>query len=171
MKLIYTNFGILTEERVRELKEYGYDLQECGCAGGMDDESPIRMSAGYHEMDGEEPVRVVILGPGEEDVLEEADTSTPAVDGSVTGTQVAVAPPSGPGGAPAPSGASVVAENFNSRAEALLEAWMKEEVEEELHGDQDKLDLDDDGKIEASDLKMLRRGLRDKHVGKDRKRG
>ena len=50
---------------------------------------------------------------------------------------------------------------------------MKEEVEEDidekLHGHQDKLDLDDDGKIEASDLKMLRRGLKDKHVGKDRK--
>lgn len=168
MKLIYTNYGILTEERVRELKECGYGVDECGMAGEMGG-GPIRMSADYHEMDGEEPVRVVILGPGQEDVLEEGDTSTPADGGSVTGTQVAVAMPSGPGGAPAPSGAAVTKEAFNRRAEALLETWMKEEVEEELHGNQDKLDLDDDGEIEASDLKMLRRGLRDKHVGKDRK--
>lgn len=166
MKLIYTNYGILTEERVRELKECGYGVEECGMAGEMAG-PPMRMGAGYHEMDGEEPVKVVILGPGQEDVLEEGDTSTPADGGSVTGTQVAVAMPSGPGGAPAPAGSSVVAESFNRRAEALLEAWM----EEELHGNQDKLDLDDDGEIEASDLEMLRHGLRDKHVGKDRKRG
>jgi hypothetical protein len=74
--------------------------------------------------------------------------------------------PSGPGGAPSPSGAAVVAERFHRRAEALLEAWL----EEELHGDQDKLDLDDDGEIEASDLAMLRHGLTDKQVGEDRKR-
>lgn len=167
MKLIYTNHGILTEERVRELKECGYGIEECGMAGSMDDESPIRMGAGYHDMDPEEPVaKVIILGPGQEDVLEEGDTSSPADGGSVTGTQVALAMPSGPGGAPSPSGAYVVAEKFNLRASALLEAWM----EEELHGDQDKLDLDDDGEIEASDLEMLRHGLTDKQVGKDRKR-
>lgn len=173
MKLIYTNHGILTEERVRELKECGYEMEECGMAGAYDDKSPLRMGADYHEMPEDKPNIIVVRGL-EEDVLEEGDTSNPADGGSVTGTQVAVAAPSGPGGAPSPSGAAVTAEAFNHRAEALLEAWMKEEVEEDmdekLHGDQDKLDLDDDGEIEASDLRMLRRGLRDKHVGKDRKR-
>ena len=48
--------------------------------------------------------------------------------------------------------------------------WMEVDMDEELHGDQDKLDLDDDGEIEASDLAMLRRGLTDKQVGEDRKR-
>lgn len=168
MKLIYTNLGILTEERVRELKECGYGVDECGMAGEMAGPS-MRMGGGYL---GDEPVtRVVVVGPGQEDVLEEGDTSTPADGGSVTGTQASGSPPNGPAGAPAPSGAAVTREVFNRRAEALLEAWMKEEVEEELKGDQDKLDLDDDGEIEASDLKMLRRGLKDKHVGKDRKRG
>jgi hypothetical protein len=57
-------------------------------------------------------------------------------------------------------------ENYNRHVERILEAWM----EEELHGDQDKLDLDDDGEIEASDLMLIRRGLKDKQVGKDRKR-
>jgi hypothetical protein len=167
MKLIYTNYGILTEDRVRELKECGYGVDECGMAGSWGDETEMR---GFPEDSEAAPAKVIIVRGMDEDMLEEGDTSTPADGGSVTGTQVAVAMPSGPGGAPAPSGASVVAEEFNRRAEALLEAWMKEEVEEELKGDQDKLDLDDDGKIEASDLKMLRRGLRDKHVGKDRKR-
>lgn len=172
MKLIYTNLGILTEERIREMKECGYELEECGMAGSYDDELPLRMGADYHEMPEDKPKVIVVRGL-EEDVLEEGDTSSPAVGGAVTGTQVAVAAPSGPAAAPSPSGAAVTAETFNRRAEALLEAWMKEEVEEDidekLHGDQDKLDLDDDGKIEASDLKMLRRGLKDKHVGKDRK--
>ncbi len=159
MKLIYTNYGILTEERVRELQECGYGVDECGYAGDMDS---IRMG-GFP--DDREPMKVIVVR-SEDDMLEEGDTSTPADGGSVTGTQVAVAMPNGPGGAPSASGAYVTKESFNRRAEALLEAWM----EEELHGDQDKLDLDDDGEIEASDLAMLRRGLKDKHVGKDRKR-
>ena len=171
MKLIYTNFGILTEERVRELKECGYGVEECGMAGEMAGPS-MRMGGGYMGDEMSEPVtRVVVVGPGQEDVLEEGDTSTPADGGSVTGTQATGSAPNGPAGAPSPSGAAVTKESFNRRAEALLEAWMKEEVEEELHGNQDKLDLDDDGEIEASDLAMLRRGLKDKHVGKDRKRG
>lgn len=179
MKLIYTNYGILTEERVRELKECGYEMEECGCAGEMDDESPIRMGAGYHEMDEEEPVKVVVIGPGQEDVLEEGGMDGPeGSPGYSLNAGVANVGPQGTAGSAAsanPGGANVPEptkrESFNRRAEALLEAWMKEEVEEKLHGDQDKLDLDDDGKIEASDLAMLRRGLRDKHVGIDRKRG
>ena len=162
VRLIYTNHGILTEERVRELKECGYEMEECG---SWDVEGP-KMRTQY-----DEPVaKVVILGPGEEEVLEEGDTSTPADGGSVTGTQVANVAPQGITGSAAsgyPGGANTVHESFNRRAERLLEAWM----EEELHGDQDKLDLDDDGEIEASDLEMLRHGLKDKQVGKDRKRG
>lgn len=189
VRLVYTNHGILTEERVRELKECGYEMEECGSwdVGGP---TGLRSSDRYM---GDEPVaKVVIVGPGQEDVLEEGDTSTPADGGSVTGTQVGNVGPQGTPGSAAsgnPGGANVPdplerrgeptvvitpsnkLESFNRRAEALLETWMKEEVEEELHGDQDKLDLDDDGKIEASDLAMLRRGLKDKHVGKDRKRG
>jgi len=164
IRLVYTNHGILTEERVRELKECGYEMEECG---SWDAEGPAMRVSDRYMGDEPEAKVIVIRGPGQEDVLEEGDTSSPADGGSVTGTQVAVGMPSGPGGAPAPSGAAVVAERFNRRAEALLEAWM----EEELHGDQDKLDLDDDGEIEASDLMLLRRGLTDKQVGKDRKRG
>lgn len=157
IRMVYTNHGVLMEERVRELREYGYEMEECG---SWEIEGPSMRT--HHD----EPVaKVVILGPGEEDVLEEGDTSSPD-GGSVTGTQVVLAMPSGPPGAPSPYGAYVVAEKFNLRASALLEAWM----EEELHGDQDKLDLDDDGEIEASDLEMLRHGLTDKQVGKDRKR-
>ena len=181
MKLIYTNLGILTEERVRELKECGYEMEECGCAGELDDAMHMRGGADYHEMDHamEEPETIVIKVVPEEGVLEEGDTSSPADGGSVTGTQAANVGPQGtagsaasgnPGGANVPNSSELKKEAFNRRASALLEAWMKEEVEEELHGDQKKLDLDDDGEIEASDLKMLRRGLRDKHVGKDRKR-
>lgn len=185
VRLVYTNHGILTEERVRELKECGYEMEECG---SWDVEGPSMRT--QHD----KPVsKVIILGPGQEDVLEEGDTSTPADGGSVTGTQVGNVGPQGgiagsaasgnPGGANVPNpmerrGEPTVVitpsnklESFNRRAEALLETWMKEEVEEELHGDQDKLDLDDDGKIEASDLEMLRHGLTDKQVGKDRKRG
>jgi hypothetical protein len=157
IRMIYTNHGILTEEHVRDLKEYGYEMEQCG---SWEVEGPNMRT--HHD----EPVaKVVILGPGQEDVLEEGDTSSPD-GGSVTGTQVALAMPSGPAGAPSPSGAAVTKEAFNHRAERILEAWL----EEELHGDQDKLDLDDDGEIEASDLEMLRHGLKDKQVGKDRKR-
>lgn len=164
MKLIYTNRGILTEERVRELKECGYSMEECGSAGEMVGPS-MRMDDDYMGDRGSRgPVKVIVVG-GQEDMLEEGDTSTPA-DSSVTGTQASGSPPNGPAGAPSPSGAAVTKEAFNRRAERLLEEWMKEE----LKGNQDELDLDDDGEIEASDLKMLRRGLRDKHVGKDRKR-
>jgi hypothetical protein len=162
MKYIYTNYGILTEERVRELQEYGYGVDECGYAGEME---PRRMG-GFPDSLEQAPTKVILIRGADEEMLEEGDTSTPADGGSVTGTQVMVAMPSGPGGAPSPSGAQVTKESFNRRVEALLEAWM----EEELHGDQDKLDLDDDGEIEASDLALLRRGLKDKHVGSDRKR-
>ena len=190
MKLIYTNFGILTEERVRELKECGYEMDECGMAGEMAGPS-MRMGAGYHEMDEEEPVKVVVIGPGQEDVLEEGGMASTAGTPSYSSNQgvVELGPQGGiagsaasgnPGGANVPNpmeprGKSTVVitpsndikESFNHRAERLLEEWMQEE----LHGDQDKLDLDDDGEIEASDLMLLRRGLRDKQVGKDRKRG
>lgn len=162
VRLFYTNHGILTEERVRELKECGYEMEECG---SWDVEGPSMKT--QHD---EPMAKVVILGPGQEDVLEEGDTSSPADGGSITGTQVGNVGPQGIAGSAAsgnPGGANTVHESFNRRAERLLEAWM----EEELHGDQDKLDLDDDGEIEASDLEMLRHGLKDKQVGKDRKRG
>jgi hypothetical protein len=181
IRMIYTNHGILTEEHVRELKEYGYEMEECG---SWEVENPVvHMSHGMSD-----PSSKIILIRG--DGLEEGDTSSPADDGSVTGTQVALSMPNGPGGSPSPSGANVPyssepnskpdvvvppsmdmkRENYNRHVERLLEAWMEEEVEEELHGDQDKLDLDDDGEIEASDLAMLRHGLTDKQVGEDRKR-
>jgi len=162
MKLIYTNLGILTEERVRELKECGYEMEECGVAGGYDDSMPMRMGARYHEMDGamEEPEAIIIKVAPEEGMLEEGDTSSPADGGSVTGTQVAVGIPSGPGGAPSPAGAAVTAEAFNHRAEALLEAWMKEEKEkdedDDLEGDQDELDVAPPfGKLTRADFKSL----------------
>ena len=190
IRMIYTNHGILTEEHVRDLKEYGYEMEECG---SWDVEGPsMGVSDRYMGDEMEEPVAnvLVVRGSGleegehqddkygdrsnyspdygsmEEASLTEGDTSSPADGGSGTGTQVALAMPIGPGGAPSPSGAAVTEEAFNHRAERLLEAWL----EEELHGDQDKLDLDDDGEIEASDLAMLRRGLTDKQVGEDRKR-
>jgi len=163
VKFIYTNHGILTEEHVRELKEDGYDLEECG---SWDVESPV-----VHMRHGmSDPSSKIILIRG--DGLEEGDTSSPADGGSVTGTQVGLSMPNGPGGSPSPSGANVPnssepkKEAYNRHVERLLEAWM----EEELHGDQPELDLDDDGEIEASDLAMLRNGLTDKQVGKDRKR-
>ena len=170
IRMIYTNHGILTEEHVRDLKEYGYEMEECG---SWEVEGPNMRT--HHD----EPVaKVVILGPGQEDVIEEG-----GIDG-IEGSQgyssnqgVSVVGPQGipgsaasgnPGGAnvPNPSEPKTKNEAFNHRAERILEAWL----EEELHGDQDKLDLDDDGKIEASDLEMLRHGLKDKQVGKDRKR-
>jgi hypothetical protein len=183
MKFIYTNYGILTEDHVRELKEYGYGVDECG-SWDVEEGAPLRMSNGYigDEMEAPSSKVILIRGGG----LEEGDTSSPADGGSVTGTQVALSMPNGPGGAPSPSGANVPnssepkskpdvvvppsmdmkRENYNRHVERILEAWM----EEELHGDQDKLDLDDDGEIEASDLMLIRRGLKDKQVGKDRKR-
>lgn len=171
MKLIYTNRGILTEERLREMIECGEQMEECGEVGSLDDMEPIRMRQGYHEMPLEPemgaPAKVIVVRR-----LEEAGAEgSPAHSGN---QGVAEVGPQGTAGSAAsgnPGGANVVAEAFNRRAEALLEAWMEEEVEEELHGRQHELDLDDDGEIEASDLAMLRRGLRDKHVGKDRKRG
>jgi hypothetical protein len=172
MKLIYTNLGILTEERVRELRECGYDMQECGCAGSIDDEMHMRGGADYHEMDHsmEEPEAIVIrVVPEEEGMLEEGGMDGTGGSPGYTGNQGALGVgPQGTAGSAAsgnPGGANTVRENFNRRAAALLEAWL----EEELHGNQKKLDLDDDGEIEDSDLKMLRRGLRDKHVGSDRK--
>jgi hypothetical protein len=173
MKLIYTNLGILTEERVRELKECGYDMKECGIAGGYDDEMPLRMGAGYHEMpEHEMPAKIIVVRGGlEEDVLEEGGMDGTEGSPGYSDNQGALGVgPQGTDGSAAsgnPGGANTVRENFNRRAAALLEAWL----EEELHGEQDKLDLDDDGEIEASDLMLLRRGLTDKQVGKDRKRG
>lgn len=202
IRMIYTNHGILTEEHVRDLKEYGYEMEECG---SWDVEGPsMGVSDRYMGDEMEEPVAKVLVvrggleegehqdeddiygdrnkytpgyGSMEEASLTEGDTSV-SIEGTATGTQVGNVGSQGiPGSAAStnPGGANVPdptkKESFNRRAEALLETWMKEEVEEELHGDQDKLDLDDDGKIEASDLAMLRRGLKDKQVGKDRKRG
>ena len=200
VRLIYTNHGILTEERVRELKESGYDMEECG---SWDVEGPsMGVSDRYMGDEMEEPVAKVLVvrgsgleegehqddkygdrnkySPGygsmEEASLTEGDTSV-SIEGTATGTQVGNVGTQGiPGSAasgnlgganvPNPSEPKTKNEAFNHRAERLLEAWL----EEELHGDQDKLDLDDDGEIEASDLEMLRHGLKDKQVGKDRKR-
>jgi hypothetical protein len=160
MKLIYTNLGILTEDRVRELKECGYEMEECGMAGSYDDQEPLRMGADYHEMPQHDmPAKIIVVRGGlEEDVLEEGDTSSPADGGSVTGTQVAVAMPNGPAGAPSPSGGAVVAETFNRRAEALLEAWLEEEKksDDDLEGDQDELDVAPPfGKLTGADFKTL----------------
>lgn len=196
VRLIYTNHGILTEERVRELKECGYRMEECG---SWDVEGPsMGVSDRYMGDEMEEPVAKVLVvrggleegehqdnksgdqygnrnnytpgyGSMEEASLTEGDTSV-SIEGTATGTQVGNVGPQGVTGSAAsgiPGGANTVHESFNRRAERLLEAWM----EEELHGGQVDLDLDDDGKIEASDLEMLRHGLTDKQVGKDRKRG
>ena len=198
IRMIYTNHGILTEEHVRDLKEYGYEMEECG---SWDVEGPsMGVSDRYMGDEMEEPVAnvLVVRGSGleegehqddkygdrsnyspdygsmEEASLTEGDTSV-SIEGTATGTQVGNVGPQGipgsaasvnPGGANVPNPSEPKKEAFNHRAEALLEAWL----EEELHGDQDKLDLDDDGEIEASDLEMLRHGLKDKQVGKDRKR-
>jgi len=147
IRLIYTNHGILTEERVRELKECGYEMEECG---SWEVEGPSMRT--QHD----EPVaKVIILGPGQEDVLEEGDTSTPADGGSVTGTQVGNVGPQGIAGSAAsanPGGANTVHEAFNRRAESLLEAWM----EEELRGDQDELDVAPPyGELTGADFKNL----------------
>lgn len=177
LRLVYTNHGILTEERVRELKESGYEMEECGSwdAEGpamMDEPKVIVIRSGLEE-EAEQDDKYGDRGhysPGygsmEEDVLEEGDTSSPADGGSVTGTQVAVGMPSGPGGAPAPSGAAVTSEGFNRRAEALLEAWMEEETEEEeLHGDQEELDVAAPfGKLTGADFKALgQKAAHEKH--------
>lgn len=131
MKLIYTNLGILTEDRVRELKECGYEMEECGMAGSYDDQEPLRMGADYHEMPQHDmPAKIIVVRGGlEEDVLEEGDTSIPK-DGSVTGTQAANVGPQGTAGSAAsgnPGGANTTGESFNRRASALLEAWLEEE--------------------------------------------
>jgi len=39
MRFIYTNHGILSEERVQELKEYGFGIEECGIAGMSEDDT------------------------------------------------------------------------------------------------------------------------------------
>lgn len=154
MKLIYTNYGILTEERVRELKECGYDMDECGMAGEMGGPS-MRMGHGYHDMDEEEPVAKVIIIGGEEDMLEEGDTSTPADGGSVTGTQATGSGPNGPAGAPSPSGAAVTKESFNRRAEDLLETWLNEEKKKKLSKKQKKLDINKNHKLDKFDFLAL----------------
>lgn len=154
MKLIYTNYGILTEEHVRELKECGYDMDECGMAGEMGGPS-MRMGHGYHDMDEEEPVAKVIIIGGEEDMLEEGDTSTPADGGSVTGTQATGSGPNGPAGAPSPSGAAVTKESFNRRAEDLLETWLNEEKKKKLSKKQKKLDINKNHKLDKFDFLAL----------------
>jgi hypothetical protein len=182
IRLVYTNHGILTEERVRELKECGYGVDECG---SWDVESPVvHMSHGMSD-----PSSKIILIRG--DGLEEGDTSSPADGGgSVTGTQVALSMPNGPGGSPSPSGANVPnssepkskpdvvvppsmdmkKENYNRHVERLLEAWMEEEVEEELRGDQNELDVAPPfGELTGADFKNLgkKSSYKAKHEEKD----
>lgn len=115
MRFVYTKYGILTEDRARELLEAcGDGMDECGYAGDMDD---TRMG-GFP--DSKSPIKVVIVG--DDSQLEEADTSSAADGGSVTGTQVALSKPQGPSGAPAPSGASVTKESLRRYAKIILEA-------------------------------------------------
>lgn len=165
MRFVYTKYGIVTEERAAELQELdtcGGAMDECGFAGEME---PIRMG-GFP--DSKEPVKVIVVSG--DSMLGEGGMDGPEGSPGYSSNQgvVGVGPQGIPGSAAGgnPGGANTVRESFNQYAEFLLESWL----EEELHGDQDELDLDDDGKIEASDLKLLRRGLKDKHVGSDRKR-
>lgn len=184
MKLIYTNYGILTEERVRELKEYGYGVEECGMAGEMAG-PPMRMGGGYMGDEVSEPVtKVVILEPGQDGVIEEGGMASTAGTQSYSSNQgvVEVGPQGGIAGSAAsgnPGGANVpdpmekrgeprvvispsndLKEAFNRRAEALLEAWLEEEAKkeekDELHGDQDELDVAPPfGKLTGTDFKNL----------------
>lgn len=55
----------------------------------------------------------------------------------------------------------------NEKIISLAEAYKKMK-EGELKGDQKELDLDDDGDIDGSDLKNLRKGKKDKDIGKDK---
>lgn len=180
LRLVYTNHGILTEERVRELKECGYEMEECGSwdAEGpamMDEPKVIVIRSGLEE-EAEQDDKYGDRGhysPGygsmEEDVLEEGDTSIAADGGSVTGTQAGNVGPQGTAGSAAsgnPGGANTVKESFNRRAEALLEAWMEEETEEEeLHGDQKELDVAAPfGKLTGADFKALgQKAAHEKH--------
>lgn len=157
MKLVYTNRGILTEERLREMKECGETMEECGEAGALDDMHPMRMGAGYHEMDEEEPVKVVILGPVEEDVLEEGGME--GSPGHSSNAGVANIGPQGTTGSAAsanPGGANKVNEAFNRRAEALLEAWFMEEKKKKLSKKQRKLDINKNKKLDKFDFMALR---------------
>jgi len=180
LRLVYTNHGILTEERVRELKESGYEMEECGSwdAEGpamMDEPKVIVVRSGLEEEAeqddkyGDRDHYSPGYGSMEEDVLEEGDTSSPAVGGSVTGTQAANVGTQGIAGSAAsgnPGGANTVQESFNRRAEALLEAWMEEETEEEeLHGDQEELDVAAPfGKLTGADFKALgQKAAHEKH--------
>ena len=180
MKLIYTNLGILTEERVRELKEMGYDLQECGCAGVMDNDHAIRMGAGYHEMDEEEPVKVVIIGSGEDGMLGEGGMASTAGTPSYSSNQgvVEVGPQGIPGSAAsaAPGGANVpdpmarpglskvvitpsneIKEAYNDFAEYLLDSMLNEEEEKKkkLTKKQKKLDINKNNKLDKFDFMAL----------------
>lgn len=187
IRMVYTNHGVLMEERVRELREYGYEMEECG---SWEVEGPsMRVSDRYMGDEMEEPVAKVLVvrgsgleegehqddkygdrnkySPGygsmEESSLTEGETSSPADGGSVTGTQVGNVGPQGipgsaasgnPGGANVPNSSEpkTKKEAFNHRAERILEAWM----EEELHGDQDKLDINKNNKLDKFDFMALR---------------
>ena len=180
MKLIYTNRGILTEERLREMKECGETMEECGEAGALDDMHPMRMAAGYHEMplgsEMDRPSKIVVIRK-----LDEAgDEGTPSHSGNQGALEVGPQGTAGSAASGNPGGANVpdpmekrgeprvvispsndLKEAFNRRAEALLEAWMEESifedsVYEELHGDQDELDVAPPyGKLTGADFKNL----------------
>lgn len=174
MKLVYTNLGILTEERVRELRECGSGVDECGMAGSWGDDTEMR---GFPEDSEKAPTKVIIIRGTDEDMLDEADTSNPAVGGSVTGTQASISAPYGPAGAQSPSGPgaqslaqspsappgaqspsdqAATKEAFNRRAEALLEAWFMEEKKKKLSKKQRKLDINKNKKLDKFDFMALR---------------
>lgn len=171
IRMIYTNHGILTEEHVRDLKECGYEMEECG---SWEVEGPsMRVSDRYM---GDEPVsKVVILGLGE-GVLEEGGMDGTEGSPGYSGNQVANVGQQGVAGSAAsgnPGGANVPdstkTESFNRRAERLLEAWLEEEVEEELHGDQDELDIAPPfGKLTGADFRNL--GKKSEHKKEEHKK-
>lgn len=179
MKLIYTNLGILTEERVHELKECGYGVDECGIAGTMDDEHPLRMGAEYHEMDEEEPVKLIIIGSREDDMLGEGGMASTAGTPSYSSNQgVVEIGPQGiagsaasvnPGGANVPnpmeprgrekvviSPSNQLTEAYNQFAEYLLDTWLIEEKKKKLSKKQRKLDINKNKKLDKFDFMALR---------------
>lgn len=153
MKLIYTNYGILTEERVRELKECGYGVDECGMAGSWGEDAEMH----FPETE-EEPVAkvIVIRGPGQEDVLEEGGP-----EGSPGYSLNAGVATVGPQGTPAsaasgnPGGANIVEEAFNQFAEYLLDTWLHEEKKKKLSKKQKKLDINKNHKLDKFDFLAL----------------
>lgn len=157
MKLIYTNYGILTEERLREMKECGYNMDECGMAGEMGGPS-MRMGHGYHDMDEEEPVAKVIIIGGEEDMLVEGGVDGPEGSPGFAGNQIANVGPQGTPGSAAsgnPGGANIVEEAFNQFAEYLLDTWLHEEKKKKLSKKQKKLDINKNHKLDKFDFLAL----------------